>query len=90
MQSEELNDDRANSLILQAYEQEFVNTRQVPRVIEERRKRSHDDFQPRTTWSLLYAFTEVLKDRLHTPALLASLTIKVQGLLYREPITIAT
>ena len=83
MQHDELTDDRANSLMLQAFEGDVVTSRLLPKVISEWRKPSHDEFQPRTTWSLLNAFTEALKAKLTVPAVHAALTIKLQGLLCR-------
>lgn len=80
MREAELSDDRANSLILQAFERGIVNTRLLPKVIGEYRQPRRPDFEPRTAWSLLNAFTEVLKDRETAPSY-STLTIRLQGLL---------
>ena len=82
MREAEVNEDHANSLILQAYEKDIVGARLLPELIHEWREPSHDDFKPRTMWSLLNAFTEVLKDRQRTqPARAAEETIRLQSLL---------
>ena len=53
--------DRANSLILQAYEGGIIGARLLPNVIQEWRQPKHPEFKERTAWNLLDAFTEVLK-----------------------------
>jgi hypothetical protein len=56
--------------------------RLLPDVIRQWRNPSHPEFQERTAWSLLNAFTEVLKDRQHQqPARAAHETITLQKLL---------
>ena len=82
MRQAEVTEDLANSLILQAYEQNIVGARLLPSVIREWREPSHDEFQSRTMWSLHNAFTEVLKDRQRKhPARAAEETIRLQALL---------
>ena len=81
LQEHNLSEDRANSLMLQAFEKGVVSNRTLPKVINEYRKPRHEEFEPRTAWSLLNAFTEILKERQNNPALFASLTIRLQGLL---------
>lgn len=76
-----LSTDQANSLILQAYEAHVLSPRLLPKVLAEYRAPRHPEFAPRTAWSLLNAFTEVLKERLTQPAQHASLTMQLQGLL---------
>ncbi|MCL4202025.1 MAG: DUF932 domain-containing protein [Pirellulaceae bacterium] len=78
----ELARDQANSLILQAYERGIIGARLLPDVIRQWRNPSHPEFQERTAWSLLNAFTEVLKDRQRQqPARAAHETITLQKLL---------
>jgi hypothetical protein len=78
----ELGPDQANSLILQAYERGIIGARLLPDVIQQWRNPSHPEFQERTAWSLLNAFTEVLKDRQRQqPARAAHETITLQKLL---------
>jgi len=78
----DLSEDKANSLMLQAFENRVVNSRLLPKVIEEYREPSHEEFQPRTVWSLLNCFTEVLKERRdHNPHEFARLTIRLESML---------
>src|SRR3954452_5307633 len=56
-----LDDDRALSLILRAWEQRVVSHLHLPAVLKEWREPSHPEFEPRTVWSLFNAFTEVLR-----------------------------
>jgi hypothetical protein len=91
--STELAPDQANSLILQAYERGIIGARLLPDVIQQWRNPSHPEFQERTAWSLLNAFTEVLKDRQRQqPARAAHETITLQKLLdgtYGTPVQAA-
>lgn len=82
MQSADLSEDAANSYILQAYEKDIVGPRLLPLVIEEWRNPKHEEFKPRTAWSLFNSFTEVLKPRQRSqPANAAHETIRLQKLL---------
>lgn len=78
----ELSPDRANSLILQAYEKRIIGARLLPKVIEEWRQPKHAEFREKTAWSLLNAFTEVIKDRQkRQPSRAAHETITLQKLI---------
>ena len=78
----ELRPEIADSLILRAYEKGMLSIHHLPRVIQEWRKPSFEEFQPRTAWSLLNAFTTVLKDRAEkNPAQFAVQTIRLNSLL---------
>lgn len=80
MQARCLTDDRANSLILQSGD--IVGWRQVPKVLEQWREPSHEQFRPRTAYSLLNAFTHVLRGRFEKqPQKTAFQTIELQNLL---------
>ncbi len=82
MRETELEEDKANSLILQSYEQGIIGARLLPEVIHEWREPKHDEFKERTVWGLLNAYTEVLKERQRTqPARAAEETIRLQSLL---------
>ena len=81
LRQSDLDYDHANSLILQAYEQKVISHLLLPQVIEEYRKPKHEEFAPRTRWSLLNSFTEVLKCRQNNPAAFAAITIRLQALL---------
>ena len=84
-QALELKDVQAESLMLRAYEKDVVSHRLLPRVIEEWRTPSFEEFAPRTLWSLFNAFTTCLAERQRTdPQRFAALTIRLQDLLGRE------
>jgi hypothetical protein len=86
LQSLSLSEDAANSLLLLSAERGIVGWRLLPKVIAEWRKPRHEEFAPRTAFSLLNAFTEVLKDRqMSQPARAASETIQLQRLLLKPP-----
>ncbi|MBL9094694.1 MAG: hypothetical protein JNL96_25965 [Planctomycetaceae bacterium] len=60
MQARKLNDDRANSLLLQAYERKIIGLRLLPLVVDEWRNPTREEYRPRTAYSLFNCFTEVL------------------------------
>ena len=59
----DLDADRADALILRAYEKSIVGARELPQVIREWRDPQFPDFEPRNGWSLLNCFTTTLRDR---------------------------
>ena len=59
----ELREEQADSFILRAFEKGIISTHQLPAVLKEWRSPSFEEFEPRTAWSLLNAFTTVLRDR---------------------------
>ena len=59
----ELREEQADSFILRAFEKGIISTYQLPAVLKEWRSPSFEEFGPRTAWSLLNAFTTVLRDR---------------------------
>ena len=78
----DISNDRADALMLRAYERNFVSHRLLPRVIQEWRKPSFEEFEPRTLWSLANAFTTVLGERHKSnPQQFANLTIGLQAFL---------
>lgn len=82
LRNTEVSPDRANSLILQAYEGGIIGARLLPDVIQQWRQPNHPEFKERTAWSLLNAFTEVLKDRQQRqPSRAAHETITLQKLI---------
>ncbi|MFO0809055.1 MAG: DUF932 domain-containing protein [Gemmataceae bacterium] len=77
-----LTDDQADALILRSWERGIVGARELPRVLKEWRTPSFEEFEPRTAWSLLNAFTGALRDRAASqPAAYATQTIRLNGLL---------
>ena len=60
-QSTYVNDKRAHDIVIRSLDAGVITTTQVPDVLREWREPSHDDFRPRTAWSLFNAFTEAHK-----------------------------
>jgi hypothetical protein len=82
LQNWELSPLEADSLLLRSFETGIVSSRMLPAVIAAWRKPDHLEFQPRTGWSLLNAYTGVLKDRQKSSPQEAALqTIQLQRLL---------
>jgi hypothetical protein len=63
MRQTELSPERADSLILRAYEKGIVSAPFLPRVVKEWREPTYEQFQARTLFSLFQAFTTVLGER---------------------------
>jgi hypothetical protein len=66
MMHTEVRSEVADSLILRSFEKGIISTHQLPGVLKEWRTPSFEEFAPRTAWSLLNAFTAVLRDRATT------------------------
>ncbi len=82
LQNWELEPLEADSLLLKSFETGLVSSRLLPAVITAWRNPEHPEFRPRTGWSLLNAYTGVLKDRQKTSPQEAALqTIQLQRLL---------
>lgn len=82
MAGTELSPAQASHIILAAYRRGIISTLQLPGVCREWEEPSHEDFRPRTAWSLFNAFTEVLKPRSVTaPHQFVAQTIRLNGLL---------
>jgi hypothetical protein len=82
-----LPEEWASHLLLKAYERKLVNHLLLPQVLQEWREPQFAEFQTRTLWSFLNAFTTVLRDRQkNNPQQFAATTIALQDLLDREPI----
>ena len=78
----ELTDDQADALILRSFERGVIGARELPKVLHEWRNPAFEEFQPRTAWSLLNAFTSALRERaVSQPASFAVQTIQLNGLL---------
>jgi hypothetical protein len=63
MMETELKPEVADSLILRSYERGIISAPQLPRAIKEWREPAFEEFQPRTVWSLLNAYTSAIGDR---------------------------
>lgn len=81
----ELTPAMASHVILQAYRRGIISTLQLPLVCQEWEEPKHEDFAPRTAWSLFNAFTEVLKPRaVSAPQAFVASTIRLNGLMLPE------
>lgn len=80
-----VDETEAAACLLHAFEDGILTTRTLPLAIDEWRKPSVEEFQPRTAWSLFNAFTSALKDRQGNPAQFAALTMRVYRLLDQQP-----
>ncbi|MCB9807825.1 hypothetical protein H6770_01060 [Candidatus Peribacteria bacterium] len=67
LQSQAIPDRAAESIVLRAWEQGLVGTRLLRPLLDEWRKPTFEEFQDRTAWSMLAAFTHVAKDRQRPP-----------------------
>ena len=82
LQQQSIADETAESLILRSAERGIIGWRLIPRVLQEWREPSHDEFRPRTAYSLLNAYTEILKPRFRShPHRAAAETIALQAFL---------
>ena len=83
MQEAGITDERAESLMLRAcLAKGIIAQRMLPEVWREWREPGHEAFQPRTAWSLLNAFTSVLRPlQERNPADLARRTMRLHALM---------
>ena len=80
-----LNPAQASHVILTAFRRGIISTLQLPLVCKEWEEPRHEDFAPRTAWSLFNAFTEILKPRaVSAPQAFVASTIRLNGLLLPE------
>lgn len=63
MRNAELDDDRADALILRGFERGMVQHRELAKVLQQWRNPPFEEFRPRTAWALLNAFTGAMKGR---------------------------
>lgn len=75
----ELGDARVNDILIQALDARVIGATRIPAILGEWRKPRHEEFAPRTAWSLFNAFTEVLK-AVSLPEL-PNRTVRLHGLL---------
>ena len=61
----ELSDADAHDLVVRSMDADAVAPSALPRVLKEYREPWHEEFMPRTAWSLYNAFTEVMKGLPH-------------------------
>ncbi len=77
----ELTEIAVHDLLIRSLDSRVVPVTKLPSVLAQWRKPAHDEFSPRTAWSLFNAYTEVLKGT--SPFELGRRTIKLHGLLDR-------
>jgi hypothetical protein len=81
----ELTPANASHLILSAFRRGIISSVQIADVCKEWETPRHDDFKPRTAWSLFNAFTEILRNRAITaPQTFVAQTIRLNGLMLPE------
>lgn len=81
----ELTPDQASHVILTAFRRGIISSLQLPKVCQAWEEPPHDEFKPRTAWSLFNAFTEALKDRaVSAPQAFVAQTIRLNGLMLPE------
>lgn len=86
LQNTEVNDDFADAFILRAFERGLVPYRGFLEVIEEWRKPTYTEFESRTLWSLMNAFTGVLTQAMQRdPGRWGSSTVRLNALLLEAP-----
>lgn len=74
--------DRADALILRAYEKGIIGHRELSKVLREWREPGYDDFKAQTGWSLYNAVTSALRDRaVKMPHSFAVATMRLHGLI---------
>ena len=61
----ELSDPDAHDLVVRSMDADAVAPSALPRVLKEYREPWHEEFMPRTAWSLYNSFTEVMKGLPH-------------------------
>lgn len=63
LQSQAIPERAAESIVLRAWEQGLIGTRLLRPLLDEWRKPTFEEFQDRTAWSMLAAFTHIVKNR---------------------------
>jgi hypothetical protein len=78
----EINDVRAHDVVCRALRAGVLPAQAIPGVLDQWDAPKHDDFTPRTAWSLFNAFTEVSKNR--SAGLQITSTLSLNALFNRE------
>lgn len=73
-----ISDAHAHDIVIRALRARVINVQRVDDVVEQWYEPNHDEFKPRTAWSLFNGFTEALKG---SGADLQPRTIKLHGLM---------
>lgn len=80
-QSCELTETQAAAALLHGFENGLLSSRLLPVAISEWRESKHEEFHPRTAWSLFNSMTEAYKLTNSNPQKFAALTMKAYGLI---------
>lgn len=81
----ELTPHQASHIVLSAYRRGIISSLQLPKVCQAWEEPTHEDFKPRTAWSLFNAFTEALRERaVSAPQQFVAQTIRLNGLMLPE------
>lgn len=75
----QLTDARVNDIVIQSLDLRVIGATRIPPILEQWRKPKHEEFAPRTAWSLFNAYTEVLK-AVSLPEL-PNRTVRLHGLM---------
>lgn len=75
----ELTDNQVHDILVQSLDVEAIGCQALPKVLQQWREPIHEEFKPRTMWSLWNAYTEVYKSL--APQRLPRHTFALQGLL---------
>lgn len=88
LQHKMLSDVEAESFMLRSCVQKgIVAQKDLPAIFREYHEPRHEDFRPRTAWSLLNAFTEIMRDmQASNPNELAKRTMRLQAMLTQDDI----
>ena len=75
----ELSDAQVHDLLVRTVDARVIANATLPKVLKEWRQPTHEEFQPRTAWSLQNAYTEVMKAA--SPLYVMRRCLKLTGLL---------
>ena len=82
LQQRMIADETAEAIMLRAFEKRHVSARTLPLVISQWREPSHEEFKPRSAWSLLNAFTTAISSRAKSnPQEYSRTTMRLGGLI---------
>jgi len=82
----DVDETAVNSILIRTLDNGVISGGKIPRVLQEWREPQHKEFEDRTMWSLLNAYTEVLKPRVDGFDVfhLSDKTYKLLGVMDRE------
>jgi hypothetical protein len=84
LQAIPVTDEQVHDVVVRAVDEHAIGLRDLPKVLDAWRNPPHEEFLPRTAWSLVNAFTEVAKERFgRNPTMASAGTIRLNLLLGR-------